>query len=35
MKLLLFLKKTYPAICSQEIALFSENLSEKDWELFY
>jgi succinate dehydrogenase flavin-adding protein (antitoxin of CptAB toxin-antitoxin module) len=35
LKLLLFLKKRYPNLCSSELSTFTENLSEKDWELFY
>jgi succinate dehydrogenase flavin-adding protein (antitoxin of CptAB toxin-antitoxin module) len=33
--LLLYLKKKYPNLCSNQISTFQENLSEKDWELFY
>lgn len=33
--MLLFLKKKYPKVCSEELAAFVDNLSEKDWELFY
>lgn len=35
LKMLLFLKKKYPKVCSEELAAFVDNLSEKDWELFY
>jgi len=35
MKLLLYLKKKYPKVCSNEMNVFIDNLSDKDWELFY
>ena len=35
LKLLLYLRKKYDKICANELNTFVDNLSEKDWELFY
>lgn len=35
LKLLLYLKKKYPKTCTNELNAFVDNLSERDWELFY
>ena len=31
MKLLLYLKKKYPKMCSNEVNVLIDNLSDKDW----
>ena len=35
LKLLLFLQKKYPKVCEEQTAKLMNNLSEKDWQLFY
>jgi hypothetical protein len=35
LKLLLYLKKKFPKTCTSELNAFVDNLSERDWELFY